>query len=98
MSNEKIYATPNIPTPNRPVIFDAALCTGCNLCAEVCVMDIYIPNPDKKSPPIIMYPDECIYCGNCVDDCPTDGAISLNLPLMQRVRWKRKDTGEHYRV
>jgi hypothetical protein len=33
-------------------------------------------------------------------ECPVadEGAIRINWPLMQRVRWKRKDTGEHYRI
>jgi hypothetical protein len=33
-----------------------------------------------------------------VDHCPKAGAIVLNHPLTQRVRWKRKKTGEHFRV
>jgi hypothetical protein len=33
-----------------------------------------------------------------VDDCPLPGAIRLNHPLQQRVRWKRKDSGGHFRV
>jgi hypothetical protein len=32
-----------------------------------------------------------------VDDCPVPGAIRLNHPLQQRVRWKRK-SGGHFRV
>ncbi|MCK5428246.1 MAG: 4Fe-4S binding protein, partial [Anaerolineales bacterium] len=28
---------PNPPTPGRPVIFNADLCTGCNRCVEVCM-------------------------------------------------------------
>src|SRR6185369_9300074 len=57
-----------------------------------------LPNPVKGSPPLILHPDECWYCGPCVDDCPRPGAIRLNHPLQQRVRWKRKDSGEHFRV
>jgi hypothetical protein len=33
-----------------------------------------------------------------VDHCPKPGAIVLNHPLTQRVRWKRKSTSEHFRV
>jgi len=47
---------------------------------------------------LILHPDECWYCGPCVDDCPRPGAIRLNHPLQQRVRWKRKDGGGHFRV
>lgn len=98
MIKEKVYATPNIVTPNKPVIFDPDICNGCNICVETCQMDVFIPNPEKGKPPIILYPDECWYGGCCVVHCPNPGAIKLNHPLMQRVRWKRKATGEHFRV
>ncbi len=98
MDQEKVHVTPNVPTPNRPVIFDPEICIGCNQCVEVCQVDVYIPNPSEGKPPIIMYPDECWYCGCCVVECPNPGAIKFNWPLMQRVRWKRKGTGEHFRV
>lgn len=98
MIKEKVYATPNIVTPNKPVIFDPDICNGCNICVETCQMDVLIPNPEKGKPPIILHPDECWYGGCCVVHCPNPGAIKLNHPLMQRVRWKRKATGEHFRV
>jgi len=93
-----VYATPNATTPGQPVVFDAAACTGCNICIYVCLEDVFIPNPVKGKPPVILYPEECWYCGPCVEDCPHEGAIRLNHPLQQRVRWKRKATGEHFRV
>jgi len=95
---DKAYAVPNRPTPGRPIIIDPAICTGCNRCVDICLMDIFIPNPVKGGPPIILYPEECYYDGCCVDECPETGAIRFNHPLMQRVRWKRKATGEHFRV
>jgi len=97
---DEFKALPNIVTPAHPVIFDEAVCTGCNACVENCVMDIFIPNPEKGKPPIILYPDECYYDGLCVYNCPLwrQGAIRLNHPLNQRVRWKRKETGEHFRI
>ncbi len=94
----KIYATPNLITPNRPLIFDKEICNGCNICVDICPMDILIPNPKRGKQPIILFPDECWYCGSCVMHCPKKGALKLNLPLIQRVRWKRKSTGEHFRV
>ena len=93
-----VYAAPNPPTPGRPVIFDPEVCAGCNTCVTVCVEDIFIPNPEQGWPPIVVYPEECWYSGVCVDDCPTPGAIRLNHPLQQRARWKRKATGEHFRL
>jgi NAD-dependent dihydropyrimidine dehydrogenase PreA subunit len=92
------YALPNRVSPGNPVIFDAAICDGCNRCLTVCLEDVFIPNPVKGKPPLILHPDECWYCGPCVGDCPRPGAIRLNHPLQQRVRWKRKETGEHFRV
>ena len=96
----KVYATPNLVTPNNPVVFNPDICNGCNTCIEVCMSDVFMPNPEKGKPPIILYPDECFYGGCCVKECPLrdKGAIRLNWPLMQRVRWKRKETGEHFRV
>jgi NAD-dependent dihydropyrimidine dehydrogenase PreA subunit len=99
MVQKKVYATPNMITPNRPVIFDPDICrTGCKICVDVCQMDVLIPNPETGKPPLRLFPDECWYCGTCVEDCPEPGAIRLNHPLINRVRWKRKDTGEHFRV
>ena len=77
MSQDEIYALPNITTPNNPVIFDGDVCNGCNRCVELCQVDVYIPNPEKGKPPIILHPDECWYCGCCVNDCPRPGAITL---------------------
>ena len=30
MAKDKVYAIPNITTPNRPVIFNSEICNGCN--------------------------------------------------------------------
>ncbi len=100
MSKNEIQAFPNIVTPQNPVIIDPAVCVGCNTCVELCVMDIMLPNPEKGKPPIILYPEECYYDGLCVINCPLwkKGAIKLNHSLNQRVRWKRKSTGEHFRL
>ena len=98
MKNETVMATPNRITPNRPVLFNPDICTGCNSCVNYCDTDVLIPNPDKGDTPIILFPDECWYCGCCVDGCPQSGAITLNHPLTQRVRWKRKKTGEFFRL
>ena len=96
MTEETIYVQPNPPAPTRPVVFDPAICDGCNNCVETCQTDVFIPNPLEGKPPIIMYPDECWYCGPCVDVCPKEGAIRLNYPLMWRVPWRDKKTGEHF--
>jgi len=32
-------------------------------------MEVFIPNPEKGKPPIILYPEECWYGGCCVEEC-----------------------------
>ena len=100
MAGEKVYAVPNLITPNRPLEFDENVCNGCNRCVENCLMDVLIPNPEKGKPPIILYPDECWYEGSCVKECPLreKGAIRMNWPLVFKMRWKRKETGDHFRL
>jgi thioredoxin reductase/NAD-dependent dihydropyrimidine dehydrogenase PreA subunit len=49
-------------------------------------------------PPLVLFPDDCWFCGTCVEECPAPGAIRMEHPLNQRVGWKRKDTGELFRV
>jgi NAD-dependent dihydropyrimidine dehydrogenase PreA subunit len=97
MAQKKINALPNITTPNTPVIFNPEICNGCNQCVEVCQIDVFIPNPVKGEPPIILHPDECWYGGCCVNECPCPGAISFNWPLQQRGSWKDKVTGKVFR-
>jgi NAD-dependent dihydropyrimidine dehydrogenase PreA subunit len=96
----KIYMLPNPPTPNRAVKFNQEICNGCNMCAEVCPTDVMMPNPQKGKPPIVLYPEECWYCAGCVEECNREGAITLVHPTSQNisVNWKRKDTGEYFRL
>jgi NAD-dependent dihydropyrimidine dehydrogenase PreA subunit len=98
MSQEKIPALPNYPSPNNPVIFNPAICNGCNQCVEHCPIDVYIPNPDKGKPPIILHPEECWYCGSCVNDCRRPGAITFNWALEHKPYWKNKASGKTSQV
>lgn len=93
-----VQALPNRASPGQPVVIDPAVCNGCNRCVDVCQADLLIPNPEKGGPPLVLYPEECWYEGSCVEHCPRAGAIRLNHPLAQRVRWKRKETGKTFRV
>ena len=97
---DQTYMLPNRPSPNRAIAFDPGICTGCNLCVEICRSDVLMPNPEPKKPPIVLYPDECWYCGNCVEECSFSGAITMLHPLHQSVSvlWKRKSTGEDFRL
>ncbi|MFW9970930.1 MAG: ferredoxin family protein [Candidatus Odinarchaeota archaeon] len=87
--DKKAYAIPE-PGISDPVTFNSEICNGCNRCMEVCQVDIFIPNPERGKPPIVLYPGECWYCGCCVSECPKSGAIKLNPKLMNRVHWKSK--------
>jgi NAD-dependent dihydropyrimidine dehydrogenase PreA subunit len=96
-----VRMAPNMMTPSMPVIHDPKACIGCNTCVTVCHQGIMVPNPSKGRPPIVLWPDECFACGVCVWFCPQGleaRAITQNHPINQRVRWKRKATGEHFRI
>jgi len=99
MVEPKAYVSQDMKAP-KLAIFDSGVCKGCNRCVEVCPADVFMPNPKKGKPPLVVYPDECDYCGCCVKDCPLrdKGAIEVNRPLYHSVHWKRKETGEHFRV
>ena len=77
MANRPELSAARIPSSARPIRFDAEKCVGCNRCANICQVDIFIPNPEKGKPPIVLYPGECYYCGSCVMVCPRPGAIEL---------------------
>ncbi len=95
---DAVYMMPNPATPNQCVVIDPKLCKGCNLCIEACRTDVLLPNLEKGKPPVVVYPDECWFCGDCVQNCPVPGAIRMDFPMNQRVGWKRKATGEYFRI
>lgn len=47
---------------------------------------------------MVLFPDECWFCGCCVQDCPVEGANMMHHPLNQKVAWKNKETGELHRI
>ena len=100
MTQEKVYMQPNRITPVNPVVFNEDVCNGCNRCVNVCMMDVLYPAPEKGRPPIVLYPEECWHCGICMEECPLNekNAVKVVWPLMTRMRWKRKETGEHFRL
>ena len=94
----KAYMIPNPFTPNKAVEIDSELCIACNSCVDVCRSDVLVPNPEEGEPPVVLYPDECWFCGCCVEHCPESGAIRVEHPLNQKIGWKRKETGELFRI
>ncbi len=98
MPYNKPTLVPNPMTPSTCIIFDETLCNGCNKCIRYCRRDCLMPNPVKGKPPILVYPDECWFCGCCANACPKNPpAARMEHPLNQRVAWKRKATGEIFR-
>ena len=95
MADTFVYANPTGPT--RCVSIDASRCVGCNACANICRMQSILPSHIPGQPPVVAYPDECWYCGCCVEVCRT-GALEMNLPINQRIFFKRKETGEVFRL
>ena len=93
----KAIMVPNPVTPNQAIFIDGNLCIGCGKCVDVCRTDVMVPNPEKGKPPIVLYQDECWFCGCCMFHCK-QGAIRVEHPLQQRVGWKRKETGEYFRI
>lgn len=93
----KAVMTANPVTPCQVIFIDEDLCVGCNQCVEVCRSDVMVPNLEKGKSPVVLYPEECWFCGCCMSHCKTD-ALRVEYPLQQKVGWKRKETGEHFRI
>jgi len=51
---------------------NAAACTGCGRCAEVCARAVFEIR-EKKS--VIVEPDACIECGACARNCAYNAII-----------------------
>lgn len=95
MENTFVLANPTGPT--MAVSIDESVCVGCNACANICRVQAILPNAELGKPPVLAYPDECWYCACCVEACRT-GALRMNLPINQRIFFKRKETGEVFRL
>jgi NAD-dependent dihydropyrimidine dehydrogenase PreA subunit len=83
-----------------PIERNEKVCIRCLKCVEACMNDVHAPNPEEGQPPIVLHPDDCWYCGSCLMECPVreEGAIAFKWPVQLELRWKRKETGELFRV
>ncbi|MBN1626321.1 MAG: ferredoxin family protein [Deltaproteobacteria bacterium] len=95
---ENAYLIANNNSVGLPITIDPELCSGCNSCVAACRAHLLFPNPEKGKPPMLFYSEECWGCGCCVEYCTVPGAIKMRDVLHQRVGWKRKETGEYYRI
>lgn len=93
----KAYLTPNPIAPNQTVTIDPEKCVACNMCVNHCRTQTILPNPEKGKPPVVVYPDECWFCGCCIEPCKHE-AIKMCYPINQRIFFKRKETGEVFRI
>ena len=95
--NREVYIVPNVTGPTEAVSIDHDLCVGCNHCVNICRMQVIMKNPENGKPPVVVYPDECWYCACCVEECRT-GALQMRLPINMRTLFKRKSSGQIYRI
>jgi len=81
---------------HSPVLFDENACDGCNICLDICPMDIFGPNPNEGKPPLVLYGDECRYCGACWMRCPhrKKHALTILVPPSMRVSILRSHSEE----
>jgi len=79
--------------PFKAIEIEPETCTGCNICVDICPMDVLAPNAEQGMPPIVAYPEECWFCGCCAERCPQKGkdAIRVIIPLPMRVSVWRGD-------
>jgi ferredoxin len=63
--------------PLGVISIDQEACTGCEMCATVCPSAAVESAGDAGKLELWFEPSLCTACGECVDRCPEDGAISL---------------------
>ncbi len=56
---------------------DPELCNGCGICINSCTTDVIRMDEETKKA-VVKYPEDCIMCEMCVQDCPQK-AITVSL-------------------
>ncbi len=72
--------------PNRKV--DPDLCTECGICADVCPTDAISFTPYPEFGP------RCIFCFNCVRECPEEAIKADMSPVGPRLKARAEQLGE----
>ncbi|MFH0727282.1 MAG: ferredoxin family protein [Pseudomonadota bacterium] len=62
-----------------PIYIDYEKCNGEGLCYDICPMDVFGWDEEKKQPYLAHY-DECQHCGDCFFDCPQK-CIEITYPV-----------------
>lgn len=74
-----------------PPVINTDLCKKCHRCVEACQSDVFYGS-EAGSPPQVRYPEECWHCNACVMECPTQGAVSLRIPLNLQPVYQERET------
>lgn len=53
----------------KPRVSDSAECDACRACVEACREEAVSLTVDQSGP--VIDPDRCLYCGRCIQVCPT---------------------------
>ena len=67
-----------------PAVINQDECIGCGTCEECPGDVIHMTEIDGRLVAIVLYPEECWYCGSCRQDCPVD-AITIEFDLVSMV-------------
>ena len=80
----KPFMTPNPATPCEAVVINPDLCCGCNSCANVCRIDVLLPQPSLPSPEKGVFP----FRAPCESACPAGIDIRKQLALIAEGRYQ----------
>jgi 2-oxoglutarate ferredoxin oxidoreductase subunit delta len=79
MKKEKPQAEAN---PYSWLEVDRKKCSHCELCIEMCPMDVLRFGSDKL--PYMRHRDDCWYCNVCVSVCPRKAMTMTGVPYLIR--------------
>mgnify|MGYP001161267124 CR=1 FL=1 len=57
---------------------DPVLCNGCGICVDSCMVDV-IRMDEENEKAVIQYPDDCMSCYFCQQDCPEEAMYVLEV-------------------
>ncbi|MBP2639823.1 MAG: 4Fe-4S protein [Firmicutes bacterium] len=64
-----------------PPVIDKAKCIKCEICAQICPLDVIrVEKKDQEREIVVKYPYECWHCRACIKECSSN-AITMRYPL-----------------